>query len=443
VVLRVHAFLALLSAAITVSLLAPGAWAEKLKRVAEAFGTTAAGIGIVIALAAVIGNAMTASGAADRVVRMFVDLFGIKRCASALMASGFTLAIPVFFDTVFYLLLPLARSVYRQTQKNYVKLILAVGASATAHALVPPTPGPLIAANELGVDLGVMILVGCAVGFPASLVGLLFASWADRRMPNMQPPDDGADPPPINPADQPHLLLALAPIVVPVILISLQTAVTAWIGDGEPTDLQSKAQSALAVIGNPNFALLISAAIALFTLWYYRRPPRGVLPREIEEALTAAGVIILITCAGGAFGAMLRAAELADAIKALFGSSAAGGLGLLAVAFGVSGLIRFAQGSTTTAMTVTSAMFAAMLRSDPSAPIDPAAIGFHPVYIATAIGGGGLAFSWMNDSGFWVFSKMGGLNEIDTLKTWSALLTILGVASFLMTLLLASVMPLV
>ena len=261
VALRIHAFLALLAAAIAVSLLAPGEGMVKMQRVAEAFGGTAAKIGIVIALAAIIGNAMTASGAADRVVRMFVDLLGIKRCATALMCSGFTLAIPVFFDTVFYLLLPLARSVYRQTGKNYVKLILAVAASATAHALVPPTPGPLIAAHELGVDIGLMILVGCAVGFPASVAGLAYAAWADRRMPDKVPPDDGSDPPAITVDQQPHLLLSLAPIVLPVVLISLQTGLTAWQGDEPPAGAWTTAAAVLAVVGNPNFALFASALI--------------------------------------------------------------------------------------------------------------------------------------------------------------------------------------
>ncbi|HMO87232.1 MAG TPA: hypothetical protein PKC18_20165 [Lacipirellulaceae bacterium] len=109
----------------------------------------------------------------------------------------------------------------------------------------------------------------------------------------------------------------------------------------------------------------------------------------------------------------------------------------------MSGLIRFAQGSATTAMLVTAAMFAAMLRPAAGTPIDAATLGFHPVYLATAIGGGGLAFSWMNDSGFWVFSRMGGLTEVQTLKTWSAMLTLLGVVSLLMSLLLATVLPLV
>ncbi len=180
-------------------------------------------------------------------------------------------------------------------------------------------------------------------------------------------------------------------------------------------------------------ALLIAAFIALYTYWRQRRPTAEQVADAIGEALMAAGVIVLITCAGGAFGGALKAAQLAPAIQALAGDSAAGGTGLLLLAFGVAALIKFAQGSSTAAMIVTSAMLAAM--------IDPATLGFHPVYVATAIGSGSLIGSWMNDSGFWIFARMGGLTEIETLKTWTPLLVLLGTVSMAMTLLLATVLP--
>ncbi|MBP8911577.1 MAG: gluconate permease, partial [Phycisphaerae bacterium] len=161
VVLRVNAFLALIVAAMVVSLMSPGPIAERVSRVATAFGAIAGRIGIIIALAAIIGDCLIASGAADRVVRTFVRLLGQKRCDVSLMASGFVLSVPVFFDTVFYLLLPLARSMHRQTKKKYLLLILAMGAGASiTHSMVPPTPGPLIIAETLGVNLGVMIAIG-------------------------------------------------------------------------------------------------------------------------------------------------------------------------------------------------------------------------------------------------------------------------------------------
>ncbi len=428
VVLRMHAFLALISAATVVSLLAPGDWSDKIPRVAEAFGSTAAGVGIVIALAAIIGMAMTASGAADRVVRAFLKLFGEQRGDTALMASGFTLAIPVFFDTVFFLLVPLVRSMYRRTGKHYLKYLIAAASCAVAHALVPPTPGPLLVAETLGVDLGVMLLVGTAVAVPAALASLAFGSWADRRI-VVTPPAVAEVPAPGEGSGLPALGWSLAPIAVPVLLITGNTIVQALDKGAGSTGLAST----LAVFGNPQFALLLAAFIALGTWWRHCRPGAREVSDAVGEALMAGGVIVLITCAGGAFGGALRAAELAPAIQYLAGDAGGGGFGLLLMAFGIAALIKFAQGSSTAAMIVTSAMIAAM--------IDPATLGYHPVYVATAIGSGSLIGSWMNDSGFWIFARMGGLTEMETLATWTPLLVLLGMVSMVMTLLLAAVLP--
>ena len=161
IVLRVNAFIALITAAMVVSILSPGVLADKMTRVAVAFGNVVGSIGIVIAMAAVIGKCLMDSGAADRIVRAFLRLLGEKRSPWALMGSGFVLSIPVFFDTVFYLLVPLARSLYKRTGKNYMVYLMAICAGgALTHTLVPPTPGPLFIANEFGIDLGLMILMG-------------------------------------------------------------------------------------------------------------------------------------------------------------------------------------------------------------------------------------------------------------------------------------------
>lgn len=437
VVLRLNAFLALITAAMIVSFMAPGNWAQKSGRVATAFGETAAGIGIVIALAAIIGKAMMDSGAADRIVQMFLRLLGEKRSAGALTASGFTLAIPVFFDTVFYLLVPLARSMYRQTGRHYLKYLVAVAASAVAHALVPPTPGPLLVANNLGVDLGLMILMGIVVAAPAAVAGLLFAGWIDRKMPipmrpitgNVEPAEATSD------AQLPNLALSLAPIILPTFLIASNTVAStiANLNPEEAPNWLEQVVEVTAVVGNPNFALLLSAAIAVSTWVSMRRPSREQFAASIEQALMSGGIIILITAAGGAFGGMLKQAELADAIKAMFGESGASGITLLVAAFLMATLLKIAQGSTTASMIVTSSMFAAM--------IEPSSLGYHPVYLALAIGSGGLVGSWMNDSGFWIFAKMGGLTELETLKSWTPLLAILGSVSMAITLVLALVFP--
>jgi len=187
------------------------------------------------------------------------------------------------------------------------------------------------------------------------------------------------------------------------------------------------------LIGNPNFALLVSAFIAVTTLWFMRRPTKEQMATTIEHALMSGGIIILITAAGGAFGGMLKVAHLGDAIRDMFGSTATEGIPLLFFAFGIAALIKFSQGSSTSAMIVTSGMLAAM--------INPAELPYHPVYLATAIGSGSLIGSWMNDSGFWIFAKMGVLSEVEALKSWTPLLIVLGVVGMITTVGLAVVLP--
>ncbi|MCA9188231.1 MAG: SLC13 family permease [Pirellulaceae bacterium] len=437
VLLRVNAFIALITAALIVSFMSPGAVGDKVTRVAGSFGETAGKIGIVIALAAVIGKAMMDSGAADRIVRAFLTTLGEKRSATALAASGFTLAIPVFFDTVFYLLVPLARSMYRRTNKNYVLYLGAIATAATAHALVPPTPGPLAVAGELDVDIGVMILIGIVVGAPAALAGLWFAGWVDRRNPIvMRKLQDEEDvPTPLEDHQLPNLYLSWAPILLPVAMITANTVaetMAKWAGPGSFWETLVPYSQ---LIGNPNLALLLALAISLLTLQIQRSPTLAQMSRSVEQALMSGGIIVLITAAGGAFGGMLKEAHLADAIKEIFSQDQqASGLGFLWLAFVVSSLIKFAQGSSTAAMLVTAGMMKAMLG-------DVTTLSFHPVYLATAIGGGSLVGSWMNDSGFWIFSKMGGLTEQETLRTWTPLLVILGTVAMLMTCLLATILP--
>ena len=433
---RINAFLALITAAIIVSVLAPGAWEDKIARVATAFGATTGSIGIVIAMAAVIGVTMMASGAADRVVQTFLRLLGQERGGAVLTFSGFVLSVPVFFDTVFYLLVPLARSMYRQTGRTYLKYVMAISAGGVAtHALVPPTPGPLVIADNLGIDLGVMMLVGVLVAFPAATVGLLFAGWLDRRMPVPLRPLADVDEEPPQQGRLPGLLASFMPIILPVVLISMQTIIRPIALDAGPESVWAQAAQWTAVFGNPNLALLLAAAVAVWVYVGNRKPTREKLARLIGQSLMSGGLIILITAAGGAFGAMLKEAQIGPAIEALFsGTSQTSGLVMLALGFGVASLLKFAQGSSTVAMITASAMLAAM--------VTPGSLGFHPVYLGTAIGSGALVGSWMNDSGFWIYSKMGGLTEIETLKSWSLLLALLGVTGVIVSFVLALILPL-
>src|SRR2546422_742200 len=444
--LRLNAFLALIIAAIVVSLLAPGEPAVKIARVAEGFGRTAGTVGIVMALAAIVGKAMMDSGAADRIVNAFLALLGEKRGATALCATGYVLSIPVFFDTVFYLLVPLARSMYGRTNRNYLKYLLAIAAGAAAtHTLVPPTPGPVAIAGTLGVDLGTMVLVGIVVALPAAGVGLLFAGWVDRRMPvvprAIATPGLGASVAEAALTQRlPGLVPSLLPIILPALLISSHTVVVSMTArPGMHLALWSALAPYTAIIGNPNLALLVAAGVALWVYARHRRVSRADLAEMVETSLMSAGVMILIIAASGAFGVALQATEIGSVIERAFvGQAAASGVGsglvFLFLGFGVASLIKLAQGSSTVAMITTAAMLAAMLPAS--------GLPFHTVYVAAAIASGSLVGTWMNDSGFWLFSKMGGVTEVETLKSWTPVLAIVGVTAMVTTLALALLVPL-
>ncbi len=201
--LRLHAFLALLLGAFVVATLTPadalrdfalekGTSIEEAdllaeqssgERISKGFGRTTGQVGIVNAMASIIGICLLESGAADRMVRSALRIVGPTRAPLAFTGSGFLLAIPVFFDTVFYLMIPLAKATRLRTGKGYLFYVLAIVAGGTmAHSLVPPTPGPLFVAGEFGVDIGLMILLGLAIGFLAASAGFLYAYWVSKRI---------------------------------------------------------------------------------------------------------------------------------------------------------------------------------------------------------------------------------------------------------------------
>ncbi|MEN6333223.1 MAG: gluconate permease, partial [Phycisphaerales bacterium] len=300
-------------------------------------------------------------------------------------------------------------------------------------------PGPLIIAETLSINLGTMIAIGFLCSIPTAVAVLFLVRWLARRIDIPMRALDGertqSDP---LPNDRlPGLFMSILPIILPVLLITADTVVSS-LAKGAPADSGIKqAAGWTALLGNPNMALMLSAAIALHVLWHHRRPGREALAKMIETSLMSAGVIILITSAGGAFGAMLKEAQIGSAIRDLSVGEAAqlGGLKLILMGFFVAFLIKFAQGSSTVSMMTTSAMMATLI---PPADV----LGYHPVYIACAIGWGAQCGNWMNDSGFWIFAKMGGLTETETLKTWTVTVSSTAVIGLLITLAFATILPL-
>ena len=399
------------------------------ERVSAAFGRTAAGVGIIIALAAIIGQCLMLSGAADRVVLAMHRLLGDARAGQGFVASGFLLCIPMFFETVFYLLLPLGKAMRRRTGRHYVLYVLSIVAGATmAHALVPPTPGPSLVAAELNVNIGLMMLGGTAVGLVSAAAGYLYACWADRRWDIPLPPEEAAGAEAVVPATAslPPLWLSLLPILLPVLLIA--GAAVAKMALAPPLPGWA---NALLFWGDKHLALSLSAAVALGTLAWQRRSSRRELAATTQVAVTNAGGIILIIAAGGAFGGALQDTGIAEALAHYLPAAKSA---LIPLAFLITSTIRIAQGSATVAMITAVGIVAPLAAAGD--------LGYHPLYLALAIGCGSKPIPWMNDSGFWMIGRMSGFTEGQTFKTASVMMSLMGVVGLIATMLGAWILPL-
>ncbi len=411
--LRLHAFLALVVTAAAVGFFDPNLpHSEVMPSLANHFGTLAGRIGIMIALAALIGECMLHSGAADKIALVVLRLLGERRASLSLLVTGHGLGIPVFFDTVFYLLIPLARSLRTRVGRNYLLYVTSIVAGGiTAHCLVPPTPGPLAIAASLQIPLPVMFLGGLTVAAPMALVGWWFGMWLDRKLhiPFRHPTFHPGEVKGVSHSQDealPGFTWAVAPIVAPVLLIAGGSL-------SDTFELAPAVEAAFEVLGDPNMALLVAAAIAM---WVAFRHDVGhqKLAGITRHAFSSAGNIILITAAGGALGGMLGHAGVGESLANLGRSY---GLPWLLLGFLVSALFKVAQGSSTVAMMATASLLApAVAASPPSYPV---------VWLAAAIGAGSLMGEWMNDSAFWVYQQMGGFTEAETLRALSPLLAVM------------------
>ena len=434
-VLRVHAFLSLMIAAIVVGLLSNSADVSSLVQAVEIpmreFGALAGAIGFVIALAAIIGTAMMESGAADKIVSSLINVFGESRAAIALILSSIILAIPVFFDTVFFLLIPLALALRHRTGNNYILFVMAIaGGAAITHHLVPPTPGPLIMAENLQIDLGMTIMAGIVAGILPGIVVYIAGKQLDNRLSfPFRPPvghkDESSESQ--NQGPTPNLFLSLLPIVLPVALISFATIANLTM------DPSSSSLEVIQFFGNKNLAMFLGTGLALW-LWARRKGWRiQDLGDAVSEPLQIAGVIILITCAGGAFGAMIKFAGIGDAVQ---WATSGFNVNYILLAWIIAAVMKIAQGSGTVSMITTSSIMIAILGTNASLP-------YHPIYILLSIGFGAMFISWMNDSGFWVVAKLSGFSERETLQSWTVLLGLLGVVGLIQLLILSMIFPLV
>jgi GntP family gluconate:H+ symporter len=456
-VLRLHPFVVLMLAAILVGLMSaqlPGvppanALVQAVELPMTEFGAAAGRIAFIILLASIIGMCMLDSGAADSIVRRIVAVLGEKRAALALLSSGFLLSIPVFFDTVFFLLVPLARAFALRTGKDYMLYVMAICAGGVlTHSLVAPTPGPLLVAEALrpaGVDLGVSMIGGLAAGLLPAVAALYLVRWLNRRVPVPVRDTPGASLADLHvivnrpDTDLPAFGVAILPVLLPVALIAVASfvgmaqaslpSVVSALGGAESF---ARIKYWLDFVGNRNVAMLAGTAIALALLAHQKKMGMRRLGEAMGPPLEMAGVIILITAAGGAFGAMIRHSGVGDVIAQL---ARGHGLNFVLLAWGVTAVIRLAQGSATVAMVTGVGLMAAIIG-------DGTALPFHPLYLFLAIGFGSMIGSWMNDSGFWVVGKLSGFTERETLMTWTVLTTFISVVGLIEVLIASSLVPL-
>lgn len=468
-VLRMHAFVALILAALLAGVLAnKSSWdiVQKdgsvkamssmvgvVEMVSKGLGDTARDIAISIALAAIIGMCLMESGGADKVVRRFLAFFGEKHAGWALLWSTFILSAPIFFDTMFMLMVPLAMALRMRTGKDYTLYLMAICCGGTVtHSMTVPHPGPVAVVDDLHLNVGESIIGGMLIGAITCVFGFMFSQWLNRRTEVPLRATGGVSLDDLKgesmkpESELPSFFWSMTPVLLPIFLISLTTVFElahkgAATGAGwgvSLVNLFGGDQGFTAVrawvdfIGHKNIALFIGAAISLWVL----AKQRGLGLKKVEALvgppLETAGMIILITSAGGAFGLALRSAGVGDAVKVLAQGYS---LNLVLLGWIVAAVVRVAQGSATVAMLTTSSIMAPMLVGTQ--------LGCHPVYLFTSIGFGAMCCSWMNDSGFWVVNRLSGMTEKETLRTWTLQLTADSIIGLLVTLTLSKLLPMV
>ncbi|MGC8820022.1 MAG: GntP family permease [Fervidobacterium sp.] len=392
---KLHPFLALIFAAFLYGILSKMNLGDVVKSITDGFGGTVSSIGIVIVAGTIIGIFLEKSGGAFRMAEAILKLTGRKNVPLAMSIIGYIVSIPVFCDSGFVIITPLNKALTKRANISLATtgIALSLGLYAT-HTMVPPTPGPVAAAGALGADLGLTILMGLIISIPAIIVGWIFSIKVASKVQIDPEPELSEEEINKKMKESPSTTSAFLPIVLPIVLIvlkSLSDFPTKPFGDGS-------LKTFIGFIGHPVTALMIGTLIAF------------ILPKKIDreifsmtgwvgQAVQQAGIIILITAAGGAFGKVLQNSGIANVIGQYLANAHLG----MWLPFIIAAAIKTAQGSSTVAIITTASLLAPLL--EPMGLTSPIAKALTVV----AIGAGSMVISHANDSYFWVvtqFSKM-------------------------------------
>ncbi|MGH3352578.1 MAG: GntP family permease [Nocardioides sp.] len=431
---KLHAFISLVLVSAVTAVVAGIPVADVPTAMLDGFSSTLGSVALLVAFGVMLGRLLEVTGGAQVLADTLIGVFGEKRAPLALGVAALIFGFPIFFDAGLVVFLPIIFAVARRFGGSILIYALpTAGSFAAMHAVVPPHPGPVAAATELGGDIGLTLLIGVPVAVLAWIPGAylvgtrLGARFSPEPTNVFASGDDDSDstskstPPPFATV---VLLLAL-----PLVLIGLNTVITTLRAAGSVSE-DAVWASALVLIGQTPVALLITVLVAIFVL-SPGRFPIGQASNILDQALGPICAIILITGAGGMFGGVLRTSGIGEALS----TSLSGlGMSLIVQAFLIATLLRVAQGSATVALTTTAGLISAQVAAAGLGSFDIALLVF-------AIAAGATVLSHVNDSGFWLVSRFFGMDVITTLKTWTVLETTLGLSVFVIASVLWVVVP--
>lgn len=423
---KIHAFLALIMCAMIVGIiggmpianttLEDGKTFGIVNSIASGFGGTLGNIGIVIGFGVMMGQIFEATGAAEKMAQTFLKLFGKKREEEALALTGFIVSIPIFCDSGFVILAPIAKAISKATKKSVISLGVALAAGLViTHSLVPPTPGPLGVCGIFGIDVGRFILIGIVLSIPMTVACVIYARYIGKKI--YQIPNENGDGytrgtyvEPVyddvfsmKDKNLPSVIESFGPLFLPIILILISTISSA----------AGKKEGFIEIfrfLGEPIVAVGLGLLLAIFTL--ARTLSKEDAIKEMEKGMMSAGIIMLVTGGGGALGQIIKDSGLGTYMAE---NLAAAAIPIVVLPLIIATVMRFIQGSGTVAMTTAASI---------SAPIIIAS-GVNPFLGAFACCVGSLFFSYFNDSYFWVVNRTLGVGEAkEQLATWSITTTI-------------------
>lgn len=401
---KLHPFLALIATAYAMGLCGGLSPAKTVAALTGGVGQTVGHIGIVIACGSIIGMVLEKSGCAMVMANRMVRWFGERRSALAMACTGALVSIPVFCDSGYVILAPLARSLARKTAQSLATFSVALGMGLYAtHCLVPPTPGPLAAAGQLHANIGTVIVLGLVVAVPIVATTYLYAQFIGRRiLLDPVPPGPLAVDAPLSVGEaesaQPQYgaLAAFSPIFLPILLIALESIAAL---PGQPLG-NGALRTLLGLVGNAETALVLGVFL---TWWVVRGNGRAAFGSWSGEGLRDAGTIVLIVAAGGALGAVLRQTSMSNVVSHGLMELQLGRFNIL-LPFLVAAGLKIAIGSSTMAMITCSSLIAHLL------PAMKLADGFGPALTTLAIACGAMVGSHVNDAYFWVITQMSGMS---------------------------------